>query len=100
MNAALSEEVWLELPDGGIAKRLNSIYGLKQSALEWYKKLRNAILNGGRRSSEYDECMYYCLAEDGRIAGLVTYVDGILLTEDYEEEVQGMVNHLLKRYEG
>ena len=44
--------------------------------------------------------MYYCRAEDGRITVLATYVDHILLTEDYEEEVQGMVNHQLKIYEG
>lgn len=42
---------------------------------------------------------YYCHAEDGRIAVLVTYVDNIL-GGDYEEELQGMVNHLLERYEG
>ena len=44
--------------------------------------------------------MYYCRAEDGRITVLATYVDHILLTEDYEEEVQGMVNHQLRIYEG
>ena len=44
--------------------------------------------------------MYYCRAEDGRITVLATYVDHILLTEDYEEEVQGMLNRLLKIYEG
>ena len=44
--------------------------------------------------------MYHCRAEDARIAVLVTYDDGILLTGDYEEEMQGKVNHLLKRYEG
>ena len=42
--------------------------------------------------------MYDCCAEDERIAVLVTYVDDTLLTRDYE--APGMVNHLLKRYEG
>ena len=44
--------------------------------------------------------MYYCHAEDGRIAVLVTYVDDIFLTGDCEEEVQGIVNHVLEKYEG
>ena len=43
--------------------------------------------------------MYYCHAEDGRIAVLVTYVDDILLAGDYGEGVQGVVNHLLQMYE-
>ena len=55
---------------------------------------------GRWKSSEHDECMYCCRAEDGRIAVLVTYVDDILLAGDYEEEVQGMVNYPMKRCEG
>lgn len=43
--------------------------------------------------------MYYCHGKDARIAVLVTYVDGIALGGDYEEEIQGTVNHLLERYE-
>lgn len=68
-------------------KILNAIYGLKQSTLEWHKELRNAILSNGWKSSEYDICMYYCPAEDGRIAVLVTFVGDILHAGDYEEDV-------------
>ena len=83
-SAALSVEIWLELAAGSVVKALNVIYGLKKSALERYKELRNAIRDGGWKSSEYDEFMYYCRAENGRIAVLVTYVDDILLTGDCE----------------
>ena len=68
--------------------------------MEWYKELRNAILNDGWKSSEYNASMYYCRAKDGRIAVLVTYVDNILRTGDYEEDVQGMGHQLPKRCEG
>ena len=60
----------------------------------------NAIFNGGWKSSEYNASMYYCRAKDGRIAVLVTYVDNILRTGDYEEDVQGMGHQLPKRCEG
>ena len=96
LNAALLE-MWLELSDGNIVKALNAIYGLKQSALELYKELRNYVLNRELKISESDECLYYCRAEDGRIAVLVTFVDDIHLKRDHEEEIRGMVNHLLKR---
>ncbi|CAN0513519.1 unnamed protein product, partial [Discosporangium mesarthrocarpum] len=39
LNAPFQEDIWLELPDGRIVKARKAIYGLKQSALEWYKEL-------------------------------------------------------------
>ena len=62
--AALSEAIWLELPEGSNVKALNAIYGLKQSALEWCEGLCNAILGGGWKSSECDELMYFRPAEN------------------------------------
>ncbi|CAM9813310.1 unnamed protein product, partial [Choristocarpus tenellus] len=39
LNARLPEDVWLQLPNGSIVKAARAIYGLKQSAMEWYKEL-------------------------------------------------------------
>ena len=54
LNAALSVDIWLELPVGSIVKALNVIYGLKQSVSECYQELHNAILNGGWKSIEHE----------------------------------------------
>ncbi|CAM9735627.1 unnamed protein product [Discosporangium mesarthrocarpum] len=43
LNVFLKEDVWLELPDCSIVKARKSIYGLNQSALKWYKELREEI---------------------------------------------------------
>lgn len=65
--------------DSSIGAR-NVTYGLKQSVLELYKDLRNAILNGESKSSERDEWILYFRTEDGQMAALPMYVNGIVLT--------------------
>ncbi|CAN0503277.1 unnamed protein product, partial [Discosporangium mesarthrocarpum] len=75
-----------------------AIYGVKQSALEWYKELRRAILEAGRSSSRYDECLYYRRSEDGRIGTMLTYVDDCLYSGDYLEEIELMRTYLLSKY--
>ena len=77
--------MWLELPDGNVVKALNAIYGLKQSAMEWYRELRRTILNRNWESSKYDECLYYCRADDGQMTILTAYVDDVLITGISEE---------------
>ena len=43
LNAALSEDIWLELPDGSNVTALNALYGQRQSASGWKKELRDAL---------------------------------------------------------
>lgn len=95
MIAALSVEMWLKLPDDSKVKALKVTDGLKQPALEWDKELRNAIFNGRWKSSAYDEYIYYCLAEDGRIVVLLTYVVDIFLAVDYRVECKGWLTTFL-----
>ncbi|CAM9965350.1 unnamed protein product, partial [Choristocarpus tenellus] len=80
LNADLQEDVWLELPDGRTVKAKKAIYGLKQSAMEWYHELRGTILAEGWTSSQHDECLYFKKSEDGHIAILTTYVDDTVFT--------------------
>ncbi|CAM9124172.1 unnamed protein product [Discosporangium mesarthrocarpum] len=100
LNASLEEAVWLENPDGSIVKARKAIYGLKQSALEWYKELRGAILEAGWSSSHHHQCLYYRRSDDGCLAIMLTYVDDCLLTGDYAEEIERMRTQLLGKYKG
>ncbi|CAN0457410.1 unnamed protein product, partial [Discosporangium mesarthrocarpum] len=101
INATLNEDVWLELPDGEIVKANKPIYGLKQSAMEWYKELRGTILAEGWGSSAYNECLYYRESNDELIAILIltTYVDDTLFTGDFTEEIARMRKRLLEVHE-
>ena len=100
LNAPLREDIWLELPNGEVVKACKAVYGLRQSAMEWWKELRKSIVEAGWVSSAHDECLYYRRGGDGRIAVLTTYVDDLLLTGDDEAEIGRMVEHLLAKYEG
>ncbi|CAM9479672.1 unnamed protein product [Choristocarpus tenellus] len=100
LNADLQEDIWLELPDGCTVKAEKAIYGLKQSAMEWYHKLRSTIISEGWTSSQHDECLYFKKSEDGRIAILTTYVDDTFTIGNFTEEIQRMRASLLEKYEG
>ncbi|CAM9190676.1 unnamed protein product [Discosporangium mesarthrocarpum] len=95
LNASLEEDVWLELPDGSIVKAHWAMYGLTQSALEWYKELRGAILEVGWSSSHHDERLCYRRSDDGRIGIMMTYVDDCPFNGDYTEEMERMRTQLL-----
>ncbi|CAM9419343.1 unnamed protein product, partial [Sphacelaria rigidula] len=41
LNSPLLEDVWLQLPDKRVVKVDKAIYGLKQSAVQWFKELRS-----------------------------------------------------------
>ncbi|CAM9605844.1 unnamed protein product [Choristocarpus tenellus] len=100
LNAPLPEDVWLQLPNGSIVKAARAIYGLKQSAMEWYKELKGTILAEGWSASDFDACLYVKRSEDGRIAFLCHYVDDISLTGNFHEEIKRMKSNPLTKYEG
>ncbi|CAM9628884.1 unnamed protein product, partial [Choristocarpus tenellus] len=87
-------------PNGSIVIAARAIYGLKQSAMEWYKELKGTILAEGWSVSDFDACLYVKRSEDGRVAVLFHYMDDITLTGNYHEEITRMKNNLLTKYEG
>ncbi|CAN0062222.1 unnamed protein product, partial [Choristocarpus tenellus] len=100
LNAPLPEDVWLQLLNGSIVKAARAIYGLRQSAMEWYKELKGTILAEGWSVSDFDAWLYVKRSEDGRVAVLFHYVGDITMTGNYHEEITRTKNNLLTRYEG
>lgn len=54
-----------------------SLYGLKQSGPEWYRKFDNFLLSLGRRT-EADPCIYTFNENEFRVI-LIVYVDDLIL---------------------
>ena len=101
LNADLHEDLWVKLPEGTIVKVEKALYGFKQSALQWFDELRNTIIvDEGWTCSQYDDCLYYKINTDGKIAILMTYVDDLIFTGDHSQEIDRMKQSLLQRYEG
>jgi hypothetical protein len=65
LNGELTHEVYLKQPDGyhegesNLVCKLNkSLYGLKQGAIEWNRKLHDILTKGGFKRSVNDPCLY------------------------------------------
>ncbi len=102
LNANLKEEIYVKNPDGTTGKLNKALHGLKQAGLEWYKTLKDRILQREAwRPSQRDNCLY--IAENqqtGRLAIMAVYVDDLLLAGSWMEELEEMQKHLLRRFEG
>lgn len=83
----LDEEVYLSQPEGFINPefpnhvwRLNSsLYGLKQSARQWYQCLADHLKTIGFAATQADPTMYVLKQEEEITATIVVHVDDILL---------------------
>lgn len=99
----LDEEVYLTQPEGFVNEqypdhvwRLNSsLYGLKQSARQWYQCLAEQLKEIGFAPSQVDPSMYILKSKDVITAAIIVHVDDILLlgTQSVIDEVE----HLLQR---
>ncbi|GKF02781.1 retrovirus-related pol polyprotein from transposon TNT 1-94 [Tanacetum coccineum] len=52
-----------------------SLYGLKQSPRQWYKRFDEYMLSNGFKRSSYDSCVYYRSYAPGEYIYLLLYVD-------------------------
>ncbi len=66
LHGELEEEIYMKQPEGFIVpskedyvcKLKRSLYGLKQSPRQWYKKFDSFMLSHGFKRSEFDSCVY------------------------------------------
>ena len=82
-----------------MVKAANVTYGLKQSAMKSYNKLRRTVLDEKWTSSGNGECLYYRRGDNGRTVVLTTFVDYIIFG-DYTEVIEKTIKESLAKYEG
>jgi hypothetical protein len=88
LHGDLEEQIYLEQPEGFnqpeqehlICKLNKSLYGLKQSPRQWYKRFDSYMIKIGYRRCEYDYCVYVRGLDDGSFIFLLLYVDDMLIT--------------------
>ena len=86
LNGELEEEIYMDQPDGFVAKGqegkvcklLKSLYGLKQAPKQWHEKFDKTMTSAGFISNEADKCVYYRFG-GGEGVILCLYVDDILI---------------------
>jgi ATP-binding cassette subfamily B (MDR/TAP) protein 1 len=69
--------------------RLNkSLYGLKQSPRQWYKKFNAFMVSVNFSRSNYDSCVYLKELDDESFVYLLLYVDDILIASSNLGEIK------------
>ena len=67
LDGDLNEELYMIQPEGCISpgtehkvcKLIKSLYGLKQTPKQWYKKYDHVLVSNGYRINDLDKCVYY-----------------------------------------
>jgi hypothetical protein len=84
LNGKLSHEVYMKQPEGYITTsdhlvyKLNkNVYGLKQGANEWNKKLNTILTDAGYNRSLNDPCLYV-KQKNGHYVYILVYVDDLI----------------------
>ena len=94
LHGELEEEIYMDQAEGCIVpnkenyvcKLKKSLYGLKQSPRQWYKRFDSFILLHGFKRSEYDSCVYIKIV-DGLPIYLLLYIDDMLIAAKSRKEI-------------
>ncbi|KAM6589696.1 hypothetical protein CsatA_012301 [Cannabis sativa] len=109
LHGDLNEEVYMTLPPALttsqsvntgaplVCKLQKSIYGLKQSSTQWYKKLTNALLQDGFKQSQADYTLFTRGTNDNFVS-LLVYVDDIVLMGPYIHTLQQVQQSLHQQF--
>ncbi|KAJ4704922.1 Retrovirus-related Pol polyprotein from transposon TNT 1-94 [Melia azedarach] len=107
LHGELEEEIYMTQPDGFqvpgkedyVCKLKKSLYGLKQSPRQWYKRFDSYMIEIGYTRSPYDCCVYYSKATNGSLIYLVLYVDDMLIAAENKSDVQKLKDLLSVEFE-
>ncbi|WVY90035.1 hypothetical protein V8G54_035549 [Vigna mungo] len=83
LHGDLEETIYMKQPDGfAVDDRVcllqKSLYGLKQSPRQWYRKFDDFLIKLNFKRCNYDDCVY-TLNHGGETLYLLLYVDDILI---------------------
>ena len=94
LHGDLNEELYMERLEGFVqvrnrrlvCKLRKSLYGLRQSPRQWYKKFDSFMVSQNFIRSEYDHCVYF-KGFNGIFIILALYVDDMLIASKSMEEI-------------
>jgi hypothetical protein len=104
LNGDLSHEVYMKQPEGYeasnkelVCKLNKNLYGLKQGAIEWNRKLHEILTKEGYNQSRNDLCLY-SKQQNGKWLYISTHVDDLIVVsadsqmiKDFEEKISKTV---------
>jgi hypothetical protein len=106
LHGELEEEIYMDQPEGFVVpgkedlvfKLKRSLYGLKQSPRQWFKRFDSFILAHGFKRSQYDSCVYIKFVNGSPIY-LPLYVDHMLIAAKSMKEITTLKAQLSSEFE-
>ncbi|WVZ89176.1 hypothetical protein U9M48_035612 [Paspalum notatum var. saurae] len=94
LHGELEENIYMDQPEGFVipgkenlvCKLKKSLYGLKQSPRQWYKRFDSFMLCNGFKRSDCDSCVYLKTV-NGSTIYLLLYVDDMLIAAKEKSEI-------------
>nr|GEX59191.1 retrovirus-related Pol polyprotein from transposon TNT 1-94 [Tanacetum cinerariifolium] len=103
----LEEEIYVEQPEGfkvpgkedQVCRLKKSLYGLKQSPRQWYKRFDFFMIGHGYDRCSYDECVYLRKFPDESFLYLVLYVDDMLIAAPNKDQIRELKDQLSNEFD-
>lgn len=104
LNGFLKENIYMSIPEGfanksggNVLKLKRAIYGLKQSSLVWYERVKDCLCELGFRNSKYEPCLF--AKTDGKVKIIVAlYVDDFLIFSNSDIETEKLKKFLGSKF--
>ena len=107
LHRELGEDIYMQQPKGftisgkedcvRLFKR--SIYGLKQSPRQWYKRFSSFMIFHDFNRSSFDSCVYFKRCNDEIFLYLLLYIDDMLIAAKSKEEIRTIKAQLSNEFE-
>ena len=107
LHGDLDETIYMAQPEGyyvegkedHVCRLKKSLYGLKQSPRQWYKRFDSFMIGSGYHRSSYDSCVYFRKGSDGSFVYLLLYVDDMLIAAKNMSDVLILKKRLSEEFE-
>ncbi|KAG8478240.1 hypothetical protein CXB51_028177 [Gossypium anomalum] len=107
LHGELEEDIYMQQPECFIVSEKEnyvcllrkSLYGLKQSPRQWYKRFDSFMTSHDFKRSSLDSCVYFKKNNDGSFVYLLLYVDDMLIAAKYKGEIRKVKAQLSEEFE-
>ncbi|KAG8472381.1 hypothetical protein CXB51_035329 [Gossypium anomalum] len=107
LHGELEEDIYMQQPEGFrvsekedyVCLLKKSLYGLKQSPRQWYKRFDSFMTSHDFKRSSFDSCVYFKKNNDGSFVYLLLYVDDMLIAAKDKGEIRKVKAQLSEEFE-
>ncbi|KAG8490246.1 hypothetical protein CXB51_015516 [Gossypium anomalum] len=107
LHGELEEDIYMQQPEGFtvlenedyVCLLKKSLYGLKQSPRQWYKRFDSFMTSHDFKRSSFDSCVYFKKNSDCSFVYLLIYVDDMLIATKDKREIRKVKVQLSEEFE-